>query len=81
MGSAAGERRLVLNGAFMSPDVTVGQVTESDGLIVIGHVVPTAPVASVTLTEKLPGAVGVPVMAPVLLSVKPAGSVPTIENV
>ena len=30
------------------PEVVAEQVTESGGLIVIGHVVPTAPVASVT---------------------------------
>jgi hypothetical protein len=63
------------------PEVVAEQVTESGGLMVIGHVIPKAPVASVTLTEKPPVAVGVPVMAPVLVSVKPAGSAPTVENV
>ena len=40
------------------------------------------PTASVTLTEKLPDAVGVPVTSPVeVFSLSPGGSVPTIEYV
>jgi hypothetical protein len=43
---------------------------------------PTAPRESVTVTEKLPGAVGVPVIAPfVVLRVNPGGRVPAIEKV
>jgi hypothetical protein len=62
--------------------VVVEQVTEIGGLMAIGQVVPPALLASVTLTEKLPEAAGVPITAPVLVfSVNPAGSVPTIENV
>src|SRR5271166_3638177 len=59
------------------------QVTESGGLMVMVQAVPTAPLASVTFTVKVPDAVGVPVMAPVeVFRVNPAGSVPLpIEKV
>ena len=44
------------------------------------HEVPVAPLASVTIIEKVPLAVGVPVISPVeVVSDRPAGSVPTIE--
>src|SRR5271169_4640811 len=50
--------------------------------MVIMQLVLELPTASVTSTEKVPAAVGVPVTAPVeVFSVSPAGSVPTIEYV
>jgi hypothetical protein len=50
--------------------------------MVMTHPVAVPPSESVTLMEKLPDAVGVPVTAPVeVFRVKPAGNVPTIENV
>ena len=65
-----------------SPTLTAAHVTDSAGLIVIAQPVLVAPLASVTWTEKLPEAVGVPETAPVEgFRLKPAGSVPTIENV
>ena len=59
------------------------QVNCGPGIIVHGQVVvAVTPFASVTWMEKVPAAVGVPVTAPVaVFSVRPAGSVPTIENV
>jgi hypothetical protein len=58
------------------------QVMEIEGVIVITHPVAVPPSESVTLIEKLPEAVGVPVTAPVeVFRVRPAGSVPTIEKV
>ena len=65
-----------------SPTLTAAHVTENTGLIVSEQLVLLAPSASLTCTEKEPPAVGVPVMAPVVVfSIKPAGNVPTIENV
>jgi hypothetical protein len=60
-----------------SPEFVVEQVTDDGGEMVYRQVVATtAPFASVTWILKLPGAVGVPVMAPVeVLSVRPPGSV------
>ncbi len=50
--------------------------------MVIAQPALVAPLASVTFTVKVPEAVGVPVTAPVeVFSVRPAGSVPTIEKV
>src|ERR1039458_6717102 len=59
------------------------EVRHGGVLIVIEQVpLPTTPSASVTWIEKVPAAVGVPVTAPVdVFSVRPAGNVPTIENV
>ena len=51
-----------------SPTLTAAHVTDSAGLIVIAQPVLVAPLASVTWTEKLPEAVGVPVTAPVVVS-------------
>ena len=63
-----------------SPVVTAAQEAEKTGLIVMAQAVLVAPFASVTLTEKVPEAVGVPVTAPVVVfRVRPAGSVPTME--
>ena len=63
-----------------SPIVAAAQETEKTGLIVIGQAVLVAPLASVTLTENVPEAVGVPVTAPVVVfRVRPAGRVPTME--
>ena len=64
------------------PVVLAAHVTETGALIVIAQAVPIAPLASVTFTEKVPDAVGVPVIAPFdAFSVSPAGSVPTMEYV
>src|SRR5271169_2082337 len=59
------------------------QLALTGGLMVMVQAVPTAPLASVTFTVKVPEAVGVPVMAPVTgFRVSPAGSVPLpIEKV
>ena len=54
----------LLNATPTSPTLIDAHVTESFGLIVIAQPVLVAPRASVTWTEKLPAAVGVPVMAP-----------------
>jgi hypothetical protein len=71
-----------LNGTPTSPVVTAAQVTDNGALMVIMQLVLELPVASVTLTVKVPAAVGVPVTAPVeVFSVKPEGSVPTMEYV
>ena len=49
-------------------------------LMVKAQAVPVAPLASLAWTMKVPEAVGVPVIAPVVVfSAKPAGSVPTME--
>ena len=63
------------------PELVAAQVIESGaGLMVMAQAEPVAPLASVTFTEKVPEAVGVPVIAPVdVLRVNPAGSVPTME--
>jgi hypothetical protein len=63
-----------------------GQVNTSGGgaaAIVIAQEELVVPLESVTLTEKLPAAVGVPVIAPVaVLRVMPAGRAPEVsENV
>jgi len=60
-----------------------GIMQTKEGLMVIVQPVPTAPLASVTLIVNVPGAVGVPLMAPVeVFRVRPAGSVPLLtENV
>ena len=72
----------LLNATPTAPTLTDAHVTESFVLIVILQPALVAPKASVTTTEKLPEAVGVPVMAPVVgFRLKPAGSVPAIENV
>ena len=50
--------------------------------MVIMQLVLELPTASVTLTVKVPEAVGVPVTAPVeVFNVSPGGKVPTIEYV
>jgi hypothetical protein len=50
--------------------------------VIVQFEVMIAPFASVTLIEKLPEAVGVPVTAPVeAFSESPAGSVPETEKV
>jgi hypothetical protein len=68
------------NGTPTSPVFTAAQVTEGDPLMVIMQLVLELPTASVTLTVKVPEAVAVPVTSPVaVFSVRPAGSVPTIE--
>src|ERR1017187_9716450 len=68
----------LLNATPTSPEFTAEQASEGPATMVKGQVpVATAPFLSVTLMVKVPAAVGVPVMAPVLaLSVKPAGRVP-----
>src|ERR1700689_1169080 len=74
----------LLNGAPTSPVVPVAeQVTCGPEIIVYGQVVvAVTPFASVTWMEKEPAAAGVPVTAPVaVFSVRPAGNVPTTENV
>ena len=72
----------LLNGTPTSPVFVAEQVMEIEGVIVITHPVAVPPSESVTLIEKLPEAVGVPVTAPVeVFKVRPAGSVPTIEKV
>ena len=74
----------LLNAAPTSPVVPVAkQVNCGPALIVIGQSpVPTAPRESVTWIENEPGTVGVPMTAPVeVFRVRPAGKVPTIENV
>jgi hypothetical protein len=59
------------------------QVALTEATMVMGQVPEaTMPFASLTWMLKEPGAVGVPVTAPVeVFSVRPAGSVPTIEKV
>ena len=53
-----------------------------EGLIMIVQPVPTTPLASITLIVNVPGAVGVPVTAPVDgFRVRPAGNAPPTENV
>ena len=66
-----------------SPELTVGQVSVGGGAIVKGQVAAAdAPLASFTWRVKVPAAVGVPVMAPVLVfSVRPLGRVPVTEKV
>jgi hypothetical protein len=73
----------LLKGTPTVPVLIAPQVTVTGALIVIEQVVPTLPLASVTLMLKVPAAVGVPVTAPVeVFSVRPAGSVPVAtENV
>ena len=72
----------LLTGTPTSPVFVAEQVMEIEGVIVITHPVAVPPSESVTLIEKLPEAVGVPVTAPVeVFRVRPAGSVPTIEKV
>ncbi len=72
----------LLNATPTSPVVTAAQVTEGVVLMVIAQAALVAPLASVTFTVNVPEVVGVPVTAPVeVFSVKPTGSVPTIENV
>jgi len=74
----------LLNATPTSPEVAVAEhVTCGPAIIVIGQVaLPTTPFASFTWIENVPAAVGVPVTAPVeVFKVKPAGKVPTIENV
>jgi hypothetical protein len=72
----------LLNETPTSPADTEAQLTVRTVLIVIEQPLLVAPSASFTCTEKLPAAVGVPVTAPVVvLRVRPAGSVPTIEKV
>ena len=74
----------LLNGAPTSPVVPLAkQVNVGPAMIVYGQVgVAMTPFASVTWIENVPAAVGVPVTAPVeVFNVRPAGNVPTIENV
>ncbi len=72
----------LLNATPTSPVLIVAQVTDRGPLMVIMQLVLELPTASVTLTEKVPAAVGVPVTSPVeVFSVSPGGSVPTIEYV
>ena len=62
-----------------SPVSLVEQVSVGGATMVKGQVLPvaTTPLASVTLNVKVPAAVGVPVIAPLLVfSVRPPGSVP-----
>src|ERR1017187_6760218 len=68
----------LLNATPTSPEFTAEQVSQGPATMVKGQVpVATTPFLSVTLRVKVPAAVGVPVMAPVLvLSVRPAGRVP-----
>ncbi len=69
-----------LNATPTSPTVVAAQVAERGALMVRMQEVLVAPFASVTFTLKLPLAVGVPVISPVAaFSVRPAGSVPTME--
>ena len=71
-----------MNATPTVPVLLAAQVTEIVALIVIAQAVPVAPFASVTFTEKVPDAVGVPVIAPFdAFSERPAGSVPTMEYV
>jgi hypothetical protein len=72
----------LLKGTPTSPALVAGQVSVG-GLMVKGQLLAeTSPFVSVTLREKLPGARGVPVIAPVVvLRDRPAGSVPTTEKV
>ena len=73
----------LLNATPTSPVLVVEQVTAGVLLMVNGQLLPvaTTPFASTTFTLKVPEAVGVPVMATVeAFSVRPAGSVPTTEN-
>ena len=71
-----------MNGTPCVPTLFAEQVTVIGGLMVIGQAVPMAFLASVTLTVKVPEAVGVPVIAPVeVFRERPAGNVPLpIEN-
>ncbi len=55
----------LLKAELTSPDVVVGQGSESGPLIVNVQLVAVFPVASFTWTLKVPETVGVPVMAPV----------------
>ena len=74
----------LLNGTPTVPVVPDDrQVSIGGETIVYGQVVlDMTPLASVTLILNVPAAVGVPVIAPVLVfSVRPAGSVPTTEKV
>src|SRR5580698_9923888 len=65
-----------------SPECVTEQVTVGPDWIVKEQLVEVTWFASVTMTAKVPGAVAVPVMAPFeVFSVRPAGSVPTTENV
>ena len=66
-----------------SPLVTEEQLSDGPATMVIAQVpVAVMPFASVTLIEKLPEAVGVPVTAPVeAFSESPAGRVPETEKV
>src|ERR1039458_4933688 len=67
----------LLNATPTSPEFTAEQASEGPAMMVKGQVpVATTPFLSVTLRVKLPAAVGVPVMEPSALSVKPAGSAP-----
>jgi hypothetical protein len=72
-----------LNGTPTSPEFVVEQVIDDGGEMVKAQLDETAPAASLTWMVKVPGAVGVPVMAPVeALSVRPCGRVPVAtENV
>src|SRR5580658_8334926 len=66
-----------------SPELTAGQVSARTVAMVNGQVVTAAtPLASFTWSVKVPDAVGVPLMAPVLVfSVRPLGRVPVTEKV
>ena len=74
----------LLNGAPTSPVVPLAkQVRVGPAMIEYGQVVvAVTPFASVTWMENVPAAVGVPVTAPFdVFNVRPAGKVPTTENV
>ena len=58
----------LFNAAPTAPELTAGQVSVSVGAMVMGQVVGEAtPLVSFTWSEKVPEAVGVPVIAPVLV--------------
>lgn len=67
-----------LKAAFTSPELTDGQLMMGALVMVNGQLLAeTVPLASITWIVKVPGAVGVPVMAPdEVFSVRPTGSVP-----
>ena len=68
----------LLNATPTVPELVAGQLSEGPLVMVKGQVLAAAtPLASFTWTVKLPLAVGVPLMAPVVVfSVRPAGRVP-----
>ena len=73
----------LFRGTPTSPELIAGHVSTSALTMVKGQVVTAdAPLASFTWSVKVPEAVGVPVMAPVVVfNVRPLGSVPVTEKV